>query len=187
MIRDFVKKYIEEERNALDCISLDKFEEMIELLKCAYEGGRYIFIMGNGGSGATASHITSDINKGTCIGLRKKFKVICLNDNIPVMLAYANDNSYEDIFAEQLKNFLKSEDVVIGISGSGNSKNVIKAVKYANENNAVTVALTGFDGGMLAKIAKIPVVVPINDMQKVEDIHMMLMHIIMQFFNGNGR
>jgi len=100
-----------------------------------------------GGSGATASHFACDINKGVCFGLPKRIKVICLNDNIPTIPAYANDVSYDDVFVEQLKNFLGAGDLVIGISGSGNSSNVIKAVEYANENEAVFAALTGFAGG----------------------------------------
>ncbi|MBT9164878.1 MAG: Phosphoheptose isomerase 1 [candidate division WS2 bacterium] len=152
----------------------------MKLLFDTYEKGDYVFTMGNGGSGPTASHFTCDMNKSVCCGLQKRFRVICLNDNIPIMLAYANDSSYEDIFIEQLKNFLKPRDVVIGFSGSGNSKNVIKAINYANEIGATTMGFTGFDGGQLTKIAKISVVVPVNDMQKVEDIHLILTHMIMQ-------
>ena len=111
----------------------------------------------------------------------KKFKVICLNDNIPTMLAYANDLSYQSVFVEQLKNFLQSGDVVIGISGSGNSENVIRALMFAKEKGARTIGLTGFDGGKLARVADIPFVVDINDMQKVEDVHMIVVHILMQY------
>jgi D-sedoheptulose 7-phosphate isomerase len=152
----------------------------VHVILDAYENQRSIFIMGNGGSGATASHFACDINKGASSGLEKRFKVFCLNDNVPTMLAYANDNSYEDIFVEQLKNFLKPEDVIIGISGSGNSKNVIKAIQYANKNEAKSVALTGFDGGKLAEVAKISLTIPVNDMQKTEDVHFILIHMIMQ-------
>lgn len=136
--------------------------------------------MGNGGSGATASHFACDINKGVCFGLNKRMKVVCLNDNVATVLAYANDVSYDDVFIEQLKNFIRAQDVVIGVSGSGNSANVVKAVEYANAQGAVSVALTAFDGGVLAKIAAIPVVVPVNDMQKAEDVHLIVVHMIMQ-------
>ncbi len=159
---------------------MDKFEEILNIMLDAYEGEHSIFTMGNGGSGSTASHFACDINKGVSFGFEKRFRVICLNDNIPTMLAYANDNSYEHIFFEQLKNFLKPDDVVIGISGSGHSKNVIKAVQYANENGAISLAFIGFDVGKLAKMAKISIVIPVNDMQKVEDTHIILTHMIMQ-------
>lgn len=180
MIKDSALKYIAELEKVMETIPLDKFEEILNIMLDAYEAEHSIFTMGNGGSGSTASHFACDINKGVSSGFEKRFKVICLNDNIPTMLAYANDSSYEDIFVEQLKNFLRPGDVVIGISGSGHSKNVIKAVEYANENAAVSVAFTGFDGGKLAKIAKTSIVVGANDMQKVEDIHLIMTHMIMQ-------
>lgn len=180
MITTFANQYLEEIKRILDTFSLKTFKEIVEFLHSAYERENQLFIMGNGGSGSTASHFACDINKGVCLGLKKRFKVISLNDNIPTMLAYANDNSYDDIFVEQLKNFLNLDDVVIGISGSGNSANVIKAIQYANDNSSISIAFTGFDGGKLAKIAKLSFVVPVHDMQKVEDIHLMLTHMIMQ-------
>ncbi len=184
MIKEFASKYASDIKDAINGLALEKLEEIVNAISKAYEDSNQIFIMGNGGSGATASHFACDINKGVGGGFEKRFKVICLNDNIPTLLAYANDNSYDDIFVEQLKNFLKSDDVVIGISGSGNSKNVIKAVEYANERNAVSIAFTGFGGvGELAKIAKISLVVPVNDMQKVEDTHLIITHIIMQILD----
>ena len=106
----------------------------------------------------------------------KKFKFICLNDNIPSLMAYANDLSFEDIFVEQLKNFYQKGDIVIGISGSGNSMNVLKAIDYANENGGVTVGLTGYSGGKLIEMAQHNVHIPIDDMQIVEDLHMVLDH-----------
>jgi D-sedoheptulose 7-phosphate isomerase len=136
--------------------------------------------MGNGGSGSTASHFACDINKGCCIDLEKKFRVICLNDNIPTMLALSNDISYESIFLEQMKNFFNSGDLVIGISGSGNSENVLRAIKYASENNGRTIGLSGFSGGNLSKLVDVSFIADIDDMQKVEDIHMIIVHMIMQ-------
>ena len=180
MVQDIASKYLNELKDVLATIPLDRFEEMLYAMIRTYNNGNLIFIMGNGGSGATASHLAGDINKGVSSGLAKRFRVICLNDNIPTILAYANDNSYDDIFVEQLKNFLNSGDLVIGISGSGNSANVIKAFQYANGGGAMSIAMTGFDGGKLAKIAKIPIVIPVSDMQKVEDIHLILSHMIMQ-------
>jgi D-sedoheptulose 7-phosphate isomerase len=146
----------------------------------AYNDEKHIFVMGNGGSASTASHLACDINKGVSFGQEKRFKVICLNDSVPTMLAYANDLSYEDVFLEQLKNFFRAGDVVMGISGSGNSKNVLKAVSYAARNGGKTVGLCGFQGGELATLADISLIVRSNDMQKIEDVHMIVVHMLMQ-------
>jgi len=178
--RDFARNYLEQHKCIFDAISLDALDEIIEILSTAYEKRNSIFIFGNGGSGITASHFACDINKGVSAGLKKRFRVICLNDNIATMLAYANDMSYPDIFVEQLKNFLEEDDVTIGISGSGNSSNVINAIRYANENGAKSIAFTGFKGGELARIAQTSIIVPTDDMQKIEDLHAILSHIVMQ-------
>jgi len=106
--------------------------------------------------------------------------MICLNDSISTMMAYANDLSYEDIFVQQLMNLFTPGDLVIGISGSGNSENVLRAIKYANENNGTTIGLCGYSGGKLGKMVKIPLWIEINDMQKVEDLHMVIVHMSMQ-------
>lgn len=181
MQQRFSVDYLEQLKGLLDIFPHDQFEKVGRTLMSAYNKQTHVFIMGNGGSGSTASHFACDINKGCCVGLEKKFKVICLNDNIPTMLAYANDLSYQQVFVEQLKNFLLPDDVVIGISGSGNSENVIHAVSYAKEKGAKTIGLTGFDGGRLAKIVDIPFIAAINDMQKVEDVHMIVVHMLMQY------
>jgi D-sedoheptulose 7-phosphate isomerase len=136
--------------------------------------------MGNGGSAATASHFVCDFNKGLSYGRERKYKFLCLNDNVPALMAYANDVGYDAVFVEQLKNFLQVGDLVIGISGSGNSANVVKAVEYANAHGAVTLALVGYDGGQLKRVAKHCVHVDIADMQIVEDLHMILDHMSMR-------
>ncbi len=176
-------EYLDQLKEVLDLFPHDRFKEVADLMISAYNGEKHIFIMGNGGSGSTASHFACDINKGCCFDLGKKFKVICLNDNIPTMLAYANDLSYSQVFVEQLKNFLQPDDIVIGISGSGNSDNVIQAVSYAKEMGARTVGLTGFDGGKLASNVDISLVAEIDDMQKVEDLHMIVVHMLMQYLS----
>jgi D-sedoheptulose 7-phosphate isomerase len=189
MIKEFSDNYFKELTKILESLSLDKFEKIVNMLMDAHGGGAQIFVMGNGGSASTASHFACDINKGVSSGIDKKFKVICLNDSIPTILAYANNGTYSDIFVEQLKNFLTPEDVVIGFSTSGNSENVIKAVRHANECKAESIAFTGFDGGKLAGIAGISLVVPSRDVQKIEDTHLILMHVIMQILNRklNGK
>jgi D-sedoheptulose 7-phosphate isomerase len=181
------ESYFKDLKDTLDNIDLDDFNDINELLFHAYEKGKNIFTMGNGGSGSTASHLVCDLNKGVSFDQRKKFKALCLNDNLPTLLAYANDVSYSDVFCEPLKNFMKRGDVVVGFSGSGNSKNVLKAVEYANANGAETVGFSGFDGGELAKTAKFSLVASVNDMQKCEDIHLILCHLIMQTMNNLTR
>jgi len=182
MIRQFVSNYVAELKRAMDLIPLDKLELTIKTIIDAYETGRQIFIMGNGGSGATASHFVCDLNKGVRRGQTKRLRSICLNDNMPSILAYANDLSYDDIFVRQLENFLEKEDVVIVLSASGNSSNVLNAIQYANQKSAHTVALTGFKGGQAADLAKISIIIPANDVQKIEDIHLLLTHMILQIF-----
>ena len=176
----FCYKYIEKIKGILDAFPNDNFERLIETFLKAYTDGKHIFVMGNGGSASTASHLACDINKNVCTGCEKRFKVLCLNDNFATMLAYANDVSYADIFVEQLKNFFVEGDVVVGISGSGNSLNVIKAIDYAKTHGGNTIGLCGYSGGRLYHLVDIPILVPVNDMQKVEDIHMIVVHMTMQ-------
>lgn len=176
----FSKTYIQELITVLDLFPHDQFEQMIDTMIEAYHEERTIFVMGNGGSASTASHWACDINKGCSFGRFKKFKMVCLNDNISTILAYANDLSYDHIFVEQLKNFFRSKDVVIGISGSGNSVNVLNAIKYAKNNDGVTIGLSGFDGGKLYDLVDIAIVAKINDMQKIEDTHIIIAHMAMQ-------
>ncbi len=177
-MRTSINNYFQLLKQTLDNLDRTELETFINILLNARDKGRCIYIMGNGGSASTASHFVCDFNKGMSYGKDKRFKVICLNDNIPTMMAYSNDISYEDIFVEQLKNFLNEDDVVIGISGSGNSKNILKAIEYANSKGAVTIGLTGYDGGVLRKICRHSINANINNMQVSEDIHIMICHMI---------
>ena len=180
---DYIKEimaYFEREKAALDAINKEDLNTLMNVLMQAKDEGRTIFVMGNGGSAATASHYVCDFNKGISYGKEKMFKFICLNDNIPTMMAYANDLSYADIFAGPLKNFMQSGDIVIGISGSGNSENVVRALKYANENGGVSVGITGYSGGKVKQLSKYNVHVPVDDMQIAEDLHMVLDHCMMK-------
>jgi len=176
----FAQHYLERLKALIDTLDLKAFQAMVDQILEAYQRQANIFVMGNGGSGSTASHLACDINKGCCFDLVSKFKMICLNDNIPTMLALANDISYEAVFEEQLKNFFNPGDLVIGISGSGNSENVLRAVRYANAGKGKTIGWSGFGGGSLARIAHLPLVVKSDDMQQVEDAHMIFAHMLMQ-------
>ena len=159
-------------------VDMQNIVHVVQILLQARKDKKTVFVFGNGGSGATASHFVGDLTKSLSYLYEKKFKAICLNDNIPGLMAYANDISYEEIFVEPLKNFVERGDVVIGISGSGNSKNVIKALEYANLVGATTIAFCGFNGGYIKQLAGLSVHVPINDMEIVEDIHMSFFHSI---------
>ena len=182
MIREYLSDYCAGLSKALEGVSPERFEEFVHLLENASQEGRQVFFMGNGGSGSTASHIVCDLNKGVSYGRQQRFRAICLNDSLATVTAYANDVSYAEAFVEQLKNFLRPGDVVVGISGSGNSASVLKAIDYANSHGAHTVGLCGFNGGKLAVIARTPLLVPVHDMQKAEDAHLVLFHIVMQVF-----
>lgn len=178
--RELSTSYLTDLKDLLDRFDHDVFEKIVDLILSAYEKENHIFIMGNGGSGSTASHFACDINKGCCLDLDKKFKMISLSDSIPTMLAYANDLSYDAIFVEQMKNFFKPGDLVIGISGSGNSENVLQAIQYANDHHGTTIGLSGYSGGKLSTLVDVSLVADIQDMQKTEDVHMIVIHMIMQ-------
>ncbi len=178
--KKFIGEYLEDVIRVLGEIkknNADFFDKLASIFFEARENNRKIFFCGNGGSASTASHFTSDLAKGTIVEGRPRFKALSLADNIPQMLAWGNDSCYEDIFVEQLKNLFEPGDVVVGISGSGNSANVLRAIKYARENDGVTVGITGFDGGKIKNMVDLCLVVPVHNMQKIEDVHMLVDHL----------
>ncbi|MGB2412510.1 MAG: SIS domain-containing protein [Bacteroidetes bacterium] len=172
------QQYIDAVKSTLDALDPKALDALVEAFHTTYEKGGNIYTMGNGGSGASASHAAGDFLKGASYGLDKRFKMICLNDNLPSMMAIANDIGWESIFVEPLKNFLSEDDLVIGISGSGNSKNVVNALEYANAQGATTVAMSGFKGGKISEIATINVHAPVMDMEVTEDVHMVIFNIV---------
>jgi D-sedoheptulose 7-phosphate isomerase len=176
-----IDSYFSKLKAAVDKIDKNEINRFAEVLLRHYDNETNVFIFGNGGSGATASHAVCDFNKCVCLDLEKKFKFICLNDNVPSLMAYANDINYDDIFYQQLKNYLRPEDLVIGISGSGDSRNIIKAIEYAKQTRAETFTLCGYSGGKLRKIdPKNSIHVKIDDMQIVEDCHVVILHMLLQ-------
>ena len=174
-----IRGYIEKEKEVLDCLNEDAINLAMNEIVRARDEKNQIFIMGNGGSAATASHYTGDFNKGLSLDREKKFRFYCLNDNVATVLSLANDLCYEEFFVQQLKNFMDPGDIVIAISGSGNSENIIRAVRYAKEKGNLVIGLTGYDGGKLKELSDIQLHVPIHDMQITEDIHMMFDHLMM--------
>lgn len=183
--KEDICEYFERVKAVLDSIRKDDLNLLMNLLVEARDRGNFVFVMGNGGSASTASHYVCDFNKGISYGKEKMFKFICLNDNLPTMMAYANDISYDEIFVGPLRNYLSEGDVVIGISGSGNSANVVKAIQYANEHEGISVGITGFDGGKVKQLSRYNVHVPIDDMQVAEDLHMVLDHCMMKILSKN--
>lgn len=179
---DRVRDYLNSVAGLLKDAPADDIKKVADLVLDAYRSGKQVFIMGNGGSAATASHLACDLQKGIgCLRPDKKFRVMALTDNVPIMTAWANDTDYSNIFAEQIATWAAPGDLVIGISGSGNSPNVIKGVETAREKGAVTVGLSGFEGGKLAQVADYNVVVRSNNMQHIEDVHVVIAHLIFRY------
>ncbi|MDD5570019.1 MAG: SIS domain-containing protein [Bacteroidales bacterium] len=170
---------------ALEEINFKEIDNLISLILKAYENENTIFLIGNGGSAANASHFAEDLSKGTILNIqqKKRIKALSLTDNTPFMTALGNDNGFEMIFEQQIRTFAKKGDYLIAISGSGNSKNIIKAIEWANENNIVTIGITGFDGGILKKINRHNIHVPLNDMCSVESIHSVIFHFVILKLN----
>lgn len=167
--------------NAMDCASVDNG---VAVIAKAWKEGRQIITLGNGGSAMTALHFITDWNKSVYRANGMQFRGRSLSDNMGLLTAYANDISYDDVFIEQLRNILQPGDLVIAISGSGNSENVIRAVRYANENDAITLGLCGYRGGKLKELARHLVWADIDDMQLCEDVHAIFGHIVMQTLCG---
>ena len=181
-ITSFASKYISENIKILQSLDANEIAAAVELVVQAGESGSRIYAIGNGGSASTASHFVNDMGKGASLGRVKRFKVIPLTDNVEWMTALSNDLSYEDVYVEQLKNFAEKNDVLLAISGSGNSENVIRAVQYANETGCHTIGFTGFDGGKLRNLVERCIVIDSDHMGRIEDMHVILQHIICYYF-----
>jgi D-sedoheptulose 7-phosphate isomerase len=183
---DFPLQYRAELLTAIDTIDLDKVGQAIEILAEAREQGRTIFVCGNGGSASTASHFATDLVKGASYKREKRFRILSLVDSLPTLTAYSNDVSYECVFVQQMQNFAQAGDVVIAISGSGNSPNVLRAIEYGNSLGCRTIALTGRDGGELGPMAQLNIQVAHPHMGRIEDGHVIVMHMICYYFMDTG-
>ena len=178
----FPQAYKQDLLSAIDSIDLSRVGQAIEILREARDTGRGIFICGNGGSASTASHFVCDMLKGASFQRERRFRIIALNDSLPTMTAYSNDVSYDCVFVEQLKNFAQPGDVVMAISGSGNSPNVLAAMEFAGKQGCRTIALTGRDGGKLGPLAELNIQVAHPHMGRIEDGHMIVAHMIAYYF-----
>lgn len=180
---EFINRYILEVIHSLLSLDKDAIKTVIDVLSTAYKNDKKIFILGNGGSASTASHMACDLGKGTILQIadnkEKRIKVISLTENIALMTALANDISFDDIFIQQLKNLVEKDDVVLAISGSGNSRNVVKAIEYATLRGAITIGFLGFkNGGELADLVDHSILIDSNQYGPIEDIQLVLNHMI---------
>ncbi len=178
----FPAQYKTQLLNAIETIDLDKVQQAIELFREARDSGHQIFVCGNGGSAATVSHFVCDMVKGASYNRPTRFRIMALTDSLPTITAYCNDVSYDAVFVEQLKNFARPDDLFMGISGSGNSLNVLRAIEYANSIGCRTIALTGRDGGQLGPKAQLQIRVAEAHMGRIEDGHMLICHMIAYCF-----
>ncbi|MGI0132780.1 MAG: D-sedoheptulose-7-phosphate isomerase [Thermoplasmata archaeon] len=178
-VEAYVRRYVEETHAALSDPFLGRgIARIVPVLLRAREAGRTIFFFGNGGSASTASHFVVDIGKATIQGDRRRFRCVALVDNVESVTAWANDAEYAKVFSEQLATLAVRGDVAVGISGSGNSPNVLTAMTTATAMGLTTIGLTGMGGGKLQALSEIPVVVPSNSMQHIEDAHLLICHLL---------
>jgi D-sedoheptulose 7-phosphate isomerase len=179
------KQYFDDLQRVVARVSREGLDQIASTLMEAYESGRTVFTFGNGGSAALASHLACDLGKGTayCNG-GKRFRVLALTDNLSVLTAWANDSGYEDVFSEQLRTFIQPQDVAFAISASGNSRNVLNALRVAREARAKTVGISGFEGGQMKPLCDICVVVPSSNMQIIEDLHLAMSHSIFRIVHS---
>jgi D-sedoheptulose 7-phosphate isomerase len=178
MLTTEVNTYFDNVAQVIANMPFATVDRIVEVLMQAYESNRMIYLFGNGGSASLASHFACDLGKGATNGSSKRFQVLAFTDNVPLMTAWANDARYEDIFAEQLINFVRPSDIAFAISGSGKSPNVLKALKVARDAGAFTVGLTGFQGGDMGSLCDLCVIVPSDNMQIIEDLHLSVTHAV---------
>ncbi len=181
----FAEQYKTSLQQTIEAIDLAKVQEAIDLFAEARTNGKHIFVCGNGGSASSSSHFVCDMVKGASYNRPERFKIMALTDQMPAITAYANDVSYDSVFVEQLRNFAQPGDLFLGISGSGNSPNVLRAIEYANSIGCNTIALTGRDGGQLAPLANLNIHVAVPHMGRIEDAHMIVCHMIAYYFMEN--
>ena len=180
-----IHNYLNNLKELINHIKGEEIQKVINVLDQAHSNKRKIFIIGNGGSAATANHFACDFGKNAIRDDENRFKLISLSDNSSAITAYGNDNGYENVFSEQLKNLMDKEDILFAISASGNSPNIIKAVEYAKEKEGVVIGLSGFNGGKLKDLADVNINVASDNYEPIEDMHLIITHIIVSWFKIN--
>ncbi|MEO6526220.1 MAG: SIS domain-containing protein [Gemmatimonadaceae bacterium] len=182
MSLDFIHEYLAELDTTLRALPHEQIAGIIRAIRDVRDRDAQLFVVGNGGSASTASHFAVDLGKGASLGGERRFRVMSLTDNVPWISALANDLSYDDVFVEQLKNFARSGDLLLAFSGSGNSENVLRAVRYANSIGCHTIGLAGYAGGRLREEARECLVVQADHMGRIEDGHFVVQHLIVYYF-----
>lgn len=177
-----IRKYLDDEITILRTLDVASINAAMNLIIQTYEADKTIYVFGNGGSSSTASHFENDFNKGLSENIEKKFRFRCLNDNMATIMAVSNDMGFEEVFRYQLRGRIRPGELVIAISGSGNSINVINAVEYAQSQGNTIIGITGYNGGKLKQLADVSLHVPVNSMQIAEDVHMIFDHLMMSVF-----
>jgi D-sedoheptulose 7-phosphate isomerase len=186
-MKKWISSYIDEYKRVLDAISIEQVEELISRLKDSLHNDSQIFVIGNGGSAANASHFVTDLGKGSSDAVGKRFRCMSLNDNVAWMTALGNDYSYDDVFQKQITNFARPGDLLIVLSVSGNSPNVVKAITWANNNGIKTLALAGGQCGKITDIADESIIVDSKHYGHVEDAQMTICHILCYAFMENAK
>ena len=187
MMDNHMDEYLGRLRATIEALPRERMNALGETLFRAYRNNKQVFLLGNGGSSSTASHMAADLAKNTIGPNMKRFRIVSLNDNAAIMTALANDLGYENVFSEQLTNLVQAGDVLIVVSASGNSPNVLKAMRYARSRSAEVVGLLGFDGGTAAELADIALIVPSDHYGVVEDVHLIINHILVDYFQDPPR
>lgn len=183
----FVKNYLADLEKVLDQLPPETFIEINRLLQAVRDTGKQILIIGNGGSAAAASHMACDFGKNTRQTGEKRVRALALTDNLPSIMAYANDEGYEVVFSEQILSLGQKDDVLIAISGSGNSANVLKGIETARQLGMKVIGLTGFQGGKMKERCDVCLVVPCDSMEMIEDVHLIINHILAGLLRGGKR
>jgi D-sedoheptulose 7-phosphate isomerase len=173
-----VPSYLEELSATIQRLPLPAIDRLVQTFLRAYDSGRTIFLFGNGGSASLASHMACDLGKGTTPAAGKRLRAVALTDNVALITAWANDTRYENVFAEQLENLLQPGDVVFAISASGNSANILAALRLARQAGAATAGMAGFQGGKMKPLCDVCVLVPSDNMQIIEDLHLSIAHSV---------
>jgi D-sedoheptulose 7-phosphate isomerase len=173
-----IRNYVVELQRTLDLLPMQSINDVVQVLHAARLKQQQVFVIGNGGSASTASHIVCDLAKNTRVEGIPHFRILDIIDNSAIFSAYANDEGYENVFAQHLSNFAQAGDIVIGISTSGNSPNILRAIERANQLEAITIGITGFNGGQLVDLASMNIHVKSDLIEQVEDIHLILGHMI---------
>jgi D-sedoheptulose 7-phosphate isomerase len=185
-MQEYLNEYTAALGEAMRNFDAPQFEKIIGILAAAYKGGKQIFIAGNGGSAGTANHFVCDFGKNAVLQPgKRRFRIISLSDNVEKITALGNDIAFEEIFRQQLINLMNDGDVFIAISASGNSPDLVRACEYAQEKNAPIIVLAGFSGGRIKDFAETALVVPLKSYEQIEDIHLIVLHMIVYYFKNH--